>query len=349
MARYTRELVRALGERPDVELVLVAPAGARASLADMTVPNLVETIDVRGRTQIDRSLWERFRLGGVLEQHGVDVVHGTKHLIPRTGLPTVLTVHDVLAITWPQQYALAKRMLLPAQFRASLKQATVLVSVSGATAERLTALDPAFGAKTIVAQNGLSIELLTVAPRPPRTPPPGRFALVVGDLSPRKNVSLLVRIWERVAAATGGLHLVAVGPDGWRSAATRRGIEDLARRGIAAWARHVTDEELRWYYEHAAVVLAPAIEEGFGLPVGEALALGAPVVASTDRALVEVAQGRAVHVAPDDPEGWVTAVVAAAVAPKPEDAPPVFATWTAHAARVVEAYGLARQRHGTRR
>jgi glycosyltransferase involved in cell wall biosynthesis len=217
----------------------------------------------------------------------------------------------------------------------------VLVAVSEATSARLARLDPSFRSKTVIASNGLSVELISASAVPPIDKPSRRFALVVGDLSPRKNVSLLTEIWDQVTARTDGLQLVAVGPDGWRGAQTRRGLEKLARQGHAIWAQQVGDEQLRWYYEHATVVLVPTFEEGFGLPVAEALALGAPVIASTDDALVEVARGRAIHIPPDDPAAWVEAIVSAATRPAPPPQPPSFPTWREHAGRTIEAYRLA--------
>ncbi|HJT37488.1 MAG TPA: glycosyltransferase family 1 protein [Actinomycetota bacterium] len=341
MGRFTRELIGSLGRRTEIELIPVVPPEARATLDALAVPNAREVITIRGRGQVDRALWERFRLGELLGRAGVDVIHGTKHLLPRTQLPTVLTVHDVMAITSPQQYALAKRLLLPRFFRAALRSADVLVAVSESTASRLDRLDPAFGSKTVVAQNGVSIDLMSVAPVEPRATPDGPFALVVGDLSPRKNVSFLADIWDRVAAATNGMKLVAVGPDGWRGSATLRALERAADRGQAIWAGRVGDAELRWYYEHATVVLAPSVEEGFGLPVAEALAFGVPVIASDDPALKEVAQGRAVHLSPRDASAWIEAIASAAKGGTPRPTPPTFPSWQEHAARTVDAYRQA--------
>ncbi|TMK55274.1 MAG: glycosyltransferase family 4 protein [Actinobacteria bacterium] len=341
MGRYTRELILALGQEQAVEMTVVIAPEARGTLESIDVPNVNDIITVGGRSQIDRALWERYRLGLILEKRSVDVIHGTKHLLPRTKLPTVLTVHDVLAITWPQQYAFVKRALLPRYFRASLRAASVLLAVSEATAKRLAQVDGSFRSKTMVAQNGVSVELTSASPLLPIDKPVGRFALVVGDLSPRKNVSLLIDIWDRVASATDGLQLVAVGPDGWRSAQTRDRLEKLAERGHAMWAHRVGDQQLRWYYEHATVVLAPAIEEGFGLPVAEALALGAPVIASNDEALVEVARGGAVHIPADDPTAWIEAIVSAAGRSVPRLPQPSLPTWREHATRTVDAYRRA--------
>ena len=341
MPRFARELIGALGQTPEIELTLVVPPEARDVAEGSGASNISEIIEIRGRSQIDRALWERYRLGSMLEERGVNVIHGTKHLLPRTKLPTVLTVHDVLALTWPQQYPLAKRILLPRYFRTSLNAATVLVAVSEATADRLAKLDPSFRSKTVVAQNGLSVDLTSAVAVPPIDEPTGRFALVVGDLSPRKNVALLTDIWDRVAEATGGMTLVAVGPGGWRSEPVRRRLEKLAKRGRAQWARQVDDGQLRWYYEHATMVLAPTFEEGFGFPVVEALALGTPVIASTDAAVIEAARGCATHIPPDDPRAWIEAIVSAASRPANTQTPPPLPTWREHAARTVEAYRRA--------
>jgi glycosyltransferase involved in cell wall biosynthesis len=332
MGRFIRELLRELGVRDDIEMVVAAPPGTEDELDSIGCTNIVDVVTGRGSSALSRGLWDRRRTGRLLEDRGVDVIHGTKHLIPVTSLPTVLTVHDVMTITWRRQFGIVKRLLLPAQFRASLRDATVLVAVSEATAERLALLDASFAPKTVVVPNGISAELLGVQARPLADAPRGRFALVVGDLSPRKNVKMLLDIWEEVARRTDGLTLVAVGPEGWRSAGTRRRIDMLAERGLVRWVRNVPD---------AAMLLAPTIEEGYGLPVVEALALGTPVIASTDAALMEVAQGRARHLAPDDRGAWTDAIVAAASEPREPPAPPVLATWSEHAARTVKAYHLA--------
>ena len=325
---------------------MVVPPEARAVLDELDASNIAGIVAIRGHGQVDRALWERHRLGRLLERMDVDVVHGMKHLVPVTRLPTVLTVHDIMPLTWPQQFRLTKRLLLPRQFRRSLRDATVIVAASNTTAKRLALVDPAFAEKTVIAPNGVSVELQDVTPRAPAVVPDGPFALVVGDLSPRKNMSLLIDIWDRVSAATGGLRLVAVGPDGWRSAGTRRRLEALAARGSAVWARHVPDEELRWCYEHAQAVLVPTREEGFGLPVVEALMFGAPVIASTDDALVEVAQGRALHLGPDDETAWIDAIVATAHQTRAPLTPPALATWSEHADRTIDAYRFAIERAG---
>src|SRR6185436_9606255 len=108
---------------------------------------------------------------------------------------------------------------------------------------------------------------------------PDTFALVVGDLSPRKNVAFLARLWSEVRDATG-MQLIVAGPEGWRSGQARTALTALEAAGLGRWLGRVTDGELRWLYEHARVVGVPSLAEGYGLAVVEAASLGCPVVSS---------------------------------------------------------------------
>jgi glycosyltransferase involved in cell wall biosynthesis len=342
--RYTRELVAALGRRSDVRLVVAAPTGAAATVERLAGDRLDGWLPIPRDGQLSVALWERYRSAPAFRRARVDVVHGTKHLVPRGAGPTVLTVHDVLTITRAHESRLAKRLLLPVQFRASLRDATRLAAVSGATRDALARLDPRWAAKTVVIPNALTRTLLDAHPAAVGALASTRFALVVGDLTPRKNVALLLDVWPAVAAATDGLVLAVVGHEGPHADATRATLLGLQEQGRAHWVRGASDATLRWCYEHAQMVLFPSLEEGFGFPVLEALAFDAPVLASTDPAIVEVAAGspRVRHLDPRDPEAWRGAIVDAARQDRPRPPAPHFPaqaiTWDDHATRLVELY-----------
>jgi glycosyltransferase involved in cell wall biosynthesis len=342
IGRYTTELISALGRRDDVRLVVAAPDARAELVRSLAGTNLDGLISVPDHGQLGVALWERYASGHRFARARVDIVHGTKHLVPRTRLPTILTVHDVMTLTRARESAFAKRLFLPHQYRASLAQATRLIAASAATRLRLRDLNPVWDAKTVVAPNGLSHRLLDSTPQPePGLDRP--FALVVGDVAPRKNVGLLLGIWERVAAESG-LLLVVLGNPGPRSGELTSRLHALEARGHARWLRDASDGTLRWCYEHATVVLFPTLEEGFGFPVLEAATFHAPVLASTDLAIVEVATGLdgVAHLDARDPDAWHTAIVEAARiprAPAPPPAPPATArTWDENADLVVSLY-----------
>jgi glycosyltransferase involved in cell wall biosynthesis len=340
MGRYAREVLRALARRSDVQLVVVVPAGSAPVVAELVGRRTdVVEIPIRGRSRVGHALWERYRLGRVLADAGVGVVHGVKHLVPRTRLPTVLTVHDLFPLTMPKQFGLVKRTLLPRQYLASMRAAARLVAVSGAVRARLHALDPRLAAKTVVAPNGFTQDLLRVPPvsLPELTGHP--FALLVGDLSPRKNAGFVFDLWPDVYDATGGLQLAVVGPDGWRSRRTRRRLSELVAAGMAVRPGRVADGSLRWCYENTRVVLLPTLEEGFGLPTLEAAAFGAPVVANPDPALMEAGRGWPTFVDLDDREGWRHAIVVAAGSERTaNDVAATAPTWDDHVRVLVDTY-----------
>jgi glycosyltransferase involved in cell wall biosynthesis len=333
-----------MGRRDDVELIVAAPASATGRVEQLAGNRLVRTLHVPDRGQLPIALWERYVSGTLFARAGAEIVHGTKHLVPRTKLPTVLTVHDVMTITRAHESSTAKRLVLPRQYWVSLDQATGLVAASEATRDRLRDLNPLWDSKTIVAANGLSRGLIdsgsTAVPELEGTP----FALVVGDLAPRKNVRMLLDLWDRVIAKVPGFRIVVLGHPGPHSEETTGRLERLEAGGSAVWLRNADDEALRWCYEHATVVLFPTLEEGFGFPLLEAMTFGAPVIASTDPALVEVGAGseRVVHLEATVPDSWVREIVRGAAIPRgpvtPPAPPPNAHTWAENAAIVVALY-----------
>ncbi len=120
----------------------------------------------------------------------------------------------------------------------------------------------------------------------------GDYVLAVSTLEPRKNLPRLVEAYRR--AGLNGLPLLVAGAAGW-------GGVRVGGDGVR-WLGEVDDDELARLYRGARAVAYVSLYEGFGLPVLEAMACGAPVVAGRNGALAEVAGGAAVLVDPLDPD-----------------------------------------------
>lgn len=343
IARVAREMLAVLGERHDVEVVAAVPAAAVPMVEGLGLPNLVATVAIPTTGQVGTASWVRWRSSQPLEQHRVDVIHAGKHVLPTTALPAVLTVHDLTLLHDPGQFRLAKRLVLPHEYRRSLRRADTLVTHTEAIVSTLRTADPVWGAKAALVGLPFISELYQRPAAPVDTLADVRFALAVGDLSPRKNLTVLIDQWPDIHRATG-LRLVVAGSGAWRAEGMVAQLEALERAGMAHWLRGLDDQYLRWMYEHATVLLYPSREEGFGLPVIEALAVGTPVISSTDPALVEVGGGLTTAIDPDDRGGWRAAVIAAA-ASEPEHHDAIVPTWLATrdqvGERLVEAYERA--------
>jgi glycosyltransferase involved in cell wall biosynthesis len=136
-----------------------------------------------------------------------------------------------------------------------------------------------------------------------------RYALYVGNFLPHKNLPGLLRAWAALPPTIRGTHrlILAGGDRGGRPA-----LESLARTlGVSAgvgFAGLVADEDLPAVYGGAAALVLPSLEEGFGLPALEAMACGAPVIASQRGALPEVVGDAGVLVDPEKDEALTAAL-----------------------------------------
>jgi glycosyltransferase involved in cell wall biosynthesis len=131
-------------------------------------------------------------------------------------------------------------------------------------------------------------------------PVPG-FVLAVGTLEPRKNIPRLVDAYGRLAPELQAAHpLVVVGALGWQTGDTTAALESLGDRATALG--HVSDVALAELYRRCDVFCYPSLGEGFGLPVLEAMAAGAPVLTSNVSSLPEVGGYAAAYADPYDVE-----------------------------------------------
>lgn len=337
MVRYCVEIVDALARRRDVELHVLASTSARSFFAARLGADRVSTVPTLPSPAL--SAVERSGMMPALRDRRFDVIHGTKHLVPRTrAARRVLTVHDMLPFDRPEDHPPIKRLLLRRHYLASLRDADVCVCVSDATRRRLVARVPEVADRCAVVPLTSSSQLLASTSRPvdglgDDVP----FALVVGDPSPRKNLPFVVSWWRRVRAMTPGAVLVVVGPTGWGVDAYGAGFDALVREGAVRVLGHVSDPQLRWCYERARVVLCPSLVEGFGLPAAEAVAFGAPLVTSTDEALVEASGAAGTHLPPDDAPAWIEAVTHALGRARGNDVGQVVRTWDDVADETVRA------------
>ncbi len=338
VVRYTVGLAEALARRPDVELhVLVAGDGANA-FTRFVPADRVHSLP--GLPTPALSILERLGALPGLRRGRFDVIHGTKHILPRfaAGTRRVLTVHDMLLFDRGRDYPLLKRLLLGGPYRASLRDADVVVAVSHATVDRLVDHLPEVRDRVRVAQLAPSPALTTATPEPVEALSGARFALVVGDASVRKNLGLVVGTWARVRERVPGAVLAVVGPTPWGTEDRGGSAWDaLIADGAAVGLRGIPDGALRWCYENASVVLCPSLLEGFGLPTVEAAAFGTPVITSEDPALCEAAAGWGRAAASWSPDDWVDAVATAMTTPGRRPPGTNLRTWDDVAADTLEA------------
>ncbi len=241
-----------------------------------------------------RIAWQQVVLPRLLKRHGADVLHALAYTAPRRcPVPYVLNVHDVIALTHPEWCSRANvwhmRSLLPG----SILNASACIVSCTHVADELLRLFSAPRERIHRVPLGVDFERFgRPTPRPEHLlpPPPRPYWLFVGNIEPKKGLSVLLEAYATSSAASA-CDLVIAGRQAWGSGP----VIEQVRAGSSAGRVHLTgrvdDADLVGLYQHARAFVFPSLTEGFGLPVLEAMAGGAPVVHSDHPALVETAGG----------------------------------------------------------
>lgn len=285
-------LVAALAAREGVDVVGVAARHGETPPAPFVPAVPVQHLPLPRRLLYET--WHGRRPWPPVQQATgpVDVVHGTGVAVPpAAGAPVVMTVNDLAFLHDPASFTRNGVRFFHRATEAARRRATLVVVPSEATAADCR--DAGFDADRLRvvpwAHEAEPASPDAVAEARRRHGLPERYGLFVGTLEPRKNLRRLVEAWR----ATGtDVPLVLAGPSGWGDA----GIEGPGVLPIG----FVATPERDALFAGAAVVAYPSLREGFGLPVLEAMAQGAPVVTSSGTSTEEVAGDAAVLVDPRD-------------------------------------------------
>jgi len=227
---------------------------------------------------------------------GLDLLHCTTFRGPlRAPVPFAVTLHDLALVRHPELFPRWHRFSGRAGIGPVARAADRVFAVSEFTKREAVELLGVASDRVVVIGNAVEPVFTAVGPAAD-----GDYVLAVATLEPRKN---LRRIAD--ATASAGVELRVVGARGWG------GVE------TPGWVGAVSDEELAALYRGAVALVFPSLYEGFGIPVLEAMASGAPVVTSRGGATEEVAGGAAVLVDPLD-VGAISAGIEEAVSRREE-------------------------------
>jgi glycosyltransferase involved in cell wall biosynthesis len=242
-------------------------------------------IDDRGgiehcRFRVDRMpygvLWQQLVLPRIVD--GVLwAPHGTMPLALRA--PAVITLHDLTALTMPRRHRMQTILSYDVFIGRSVQRAARIAAVSRAVADEAKRW---FGVACEIVPNGVD-DFFT-----PGDGEEGDYILFAGTLEPRKGIDDLLAVWSSLAAPRP--RLVLCGDAGW-GVRVPDGVEVTG---------YVDRERLRELYRRARLFVYPSHYEGFGIPPLEAMACGAPVVATRAGAIPEYADSAALLVDPGD-------------------------------------------------
>jgi glycosyltransferase involved in cell wall biosynthesis len=292
--RYALSLTTALARKAPGEIVLFTRPDAPPALRALPVEQHASPFRQRVPT-------EQFWLPVAAARAGVELLHTLAFPTPLLWRgPALLTVHDATPWLHPDTVSAGMRYYYGPLYRQALRRAVGLLTVSEAAREDLVATLGVSRERVHVTHNGVDAHFFEARPpEGPRAP----YLLAVGTLEPRKNIPALLDALRLLRAEGRDLQLVIVGRQGWADA--------LPLRELGAHVRltgPVEDPELAELYAGAACFVLPSLYEGFGLPLAEAMAAGAPAVASDIPALRELGGDAVRYAPPDSPRAFADAI-----------------------------------------
>ncbi|MBK8051601.1 MAG: glycosyltransferase family 4 protein [Anaerolineales bacterium] len=313
IGRYVTNLVRAMATQLEQgeTLTVLHPSNARSAFAPLLGPQVrLQVSDVS-----PFSLQQQFHLPRLLRQMTTPptLYHSPYYLMPyNLALPVVLTFYDIIPLRYPDSVSRRARMMFHYTMRMAIRAAAQIVAISDAARNDLLAAfsvapekvittqlaaDPRFHPQTEAAK----VELRTRYALPPE------FVLYLGINKPHKNLVRLIEAYGQLPQSSPPLVIAGAWDSRYpepKTAAARLDLGDRVR-----FLGSVEDIDLPALYSAALAFVFPSRYEGFGLPVLEAMACGAPVACSNVSSLPEIAGDAALLFDPEDPAA-ITAALA---------------------------------------
>jgi alpha-1,3-rhamnosyl/mannosyltransferase len=217
----------------------------------------------------------------------------------RPGTRTVVTLYDLMPLRYPHYFSTSQRLIFNLTIRLAVRAARRVIAISQATANDLVQL-------LRVPLN--KIDVIPLAADPAFQPPPASevarvrekyklpvsYVLSVGINKPHKNLGTLVEAWQQAKGEAGALVIAGAWDARYPIAQSGAATEGMV------FIPNIPEGDLAALYAGAQVFVMPSLYEGFGLPILEAMACGAPVIAANTSSLPEVAGNAALFFDPKD-------------------------------------------------
>lgn len=286
--RYAFELLRWLQRSARYELIVFVQAGVIPQTDGELAQIARREFRVAGGL-LGRVVVEHVVLPLVASRHRVDLLVSPGFVSPLWGrFAKVVTIHDLYYLLFPRFVRRWQRRYWTAMVPASLRAVDAAIAVSQTTRRDLEREFPWAQQKLHCVPLGAD----AIHPVPGRQPGAATYCLMVGNVTPNKDIETIFSALQRLGARGTQCRLIVAGGDplGILSSARAR-FPDVDVRFI----EHPQDAELAQFYAGALCLVQASRYEGFGLPVAEAMHLGCPVVASNVDVLREVAQDAALY------------------------------------------------------
>jgi len=311
LGNYSRTLVSNLQEYfPEDEYYLYTPQIKK----DITTRSFLESTVYHTlcRRGMFKSLWRSSYIKKDLRKDKIDIYHGLSHEIPvgidRTGIRSVVTIHDIIFLTYPDMYTAVDRAIYNYKFRYACQHADKIIAISACTKQDIMEHFGTPADKIAVIYQAIQPTFYTFQSEETaqniirKYHLPADYLLYVGAINSRKNLLGLVKSLALLPPDMQ-IPLVIVGNG-------RQYKEEVlkyaAKAGLTKRLLLINNlhdpAELQAFYQKAKIFIYPSFYEGFGLPVTEALLSKVPVITSARSSLPEAGGPDTYYINPESPE-----------------------------------------------
>ncbi|RON59829.1 glycosyltransferase family 1 protein [Pseudomonas fluorescens] len=312
IGHYVAELVNALRNETDVEVTLFHGWGWSSALPEAAMPGYSRLTpllrQIPGAYQARRWLEQkRFDQG---RAQGIDLYHEPSLWPLAFDGPTVITLHDLTHLHFPETQPLARLKEIERRLAIGVQQARLILTDSQAIADEAQAYFGLPAERFVVAPLGVAARFhpreanVISAVLKAHAVTAREYFLCVGTLEPRKNLSLALRAHALLPEGVRErFPLLIVGMAGWQREQFSDELRQALASGQVCLLGYLPDEQVAQLLAGARALIFPSLYEGFGLPVLEAMACGTPVVLTRSSAMPEVAGGAGNYIEADDADG----------------------------------------------
>ncbi|MES2278359.1 MAG: glycosyltransferase family 1 protein [Bacteroidota bacterium] len=315
LGNYSRWLIQSLATfYPDNNYLLYTPRITPDSRGNfLNTYRNIQTI--LPRRKVLTSWWRTRGIVQYLKRDAVELYHGLSHELPSgirtSGIKSVLTVHDLIFMRFPEYFGRVNRAIYLAKLRYSCRVSNQIIAISQRTKTDLMELlnipdhkisvvyqgcDAAFKTPCTAAQKKTVLKKFNIT---------GDYVLSVGTIEERKNLLVLIKAMAQVDSP---IKLVVVGKQTRYAEEVKMAIHRYQLTDRMVFLERVDFADLPALYQSASVFVYPSRYEGFGIPVLEALNSGTPVIASTGSCLEEAGGPDSLYSDPDDAQDLATKI-----------------------------------------
>ena len=313
IGQYSNSLLQGLDARADVSSLKFygkgwSPEIRKPGLSVAAARGWKEVIRKWVPNAYDISRWgQQLRFSSGVQKFKPDLYHEPNFLAYRFDGPSVITVHDLSWIRYPETHPLVRVRAMDKFFEPGLRQASRVITDSEFVKQELIevfGIRPEIIHPVLLGADGVFVpqdasETQTVLHGLSLTH--GHYLLAVGTLEPRKNLQVSLEAYASLPASLRErFPLVLVGMKGWKTSNLEQKLAPMVASGQVRQLGYLSREDLATVMAGATAMVYPSVYEGFGLPPLESMACGVPVIASNVSSIPEVVGDSGLLIAPLD-------------------------------------------------